>query len=841
MRQILEEKLFPFVIKPGRYTGGELGQIVKLPGDRLKIALGYPDMYEIGMSYLGTQILYNIINSDDRFICERFYSPDRDAEEILRREKIPLFSLESHRPLDEFDIIGFTLAYEMVYTNLLNILDLSEIPLRSSDRNDNHPLIMAGGPIAHNPEPTAPFIDLFYVGDAEENIIRLLEVIRDSAGLPRHKRLERIVREVPSTYVPQFYDPQTHKPLFDFAPPKIKSYRIKQLKKEFYPKKPLVPFIETVHDRLTAEIMRGCPRGCRFCQATAIYRPVRVRPKEEIIAQVNDQIDQSGFDEVTLLSLSSGDYPDILPLTAQLSRTLAEKRTALSLPSLRPGTISPELVNIIKSTRKTGLTFAPEAGTERLRAVIRKDITDQELYDSVRLSFENGWNLVKLYFMIGLPTETEDDLKGIVHIIREVSRIAHDYKGKNIINIAISPFSPKSHTPFQWDEQAPPEAVREKNDFIKRNANSHFVSIKLRDPELSFMEGVLGRGGRELADVIETAFRDGARFDGWTEGFDFNLWQKAFEKNNIDPRSYLRGRPFSENLPWSHIILDVSAEHLIEERNRTSILLSESKKAVQPPTEMRNTAKDADDGFGRSRKKTIPKASVAPNKSQVRIKWGRRGLTRFLSHLDNLRVIERAIRRAGMPVEYSMGFHPHMKLSFGPPLPLGFSSEAEYLDISLEQPFQADMAHRLSAAFPEGYFVIMAKSTISTKESLSSRLNRAIYEVLIDKNQNYGEKINRLLSQPKVDINRMTKEETKVVDIRPAIFEISFKEKSNFDPDKAALHLELGIGSSGYAKPQEVILAAGLIHETAVPALRIHRLELLNVDQFGKRLTPMEF
>ena len=841
MRQILEEKLLPFVIKPGRYTGGELGQIVKLAGDRLKVALGYPDMYEIGMSYLGTQILYNIINSDDRFLCERFYSPDRDAEEILRREKIPLFSLESFRPLNEFDVVGFTLAYEMVYTNLLNILDLSEIPLRSLERNDNHPLIIAGGPIAHNPEPTAPFIDLFYIGDAEENIIRLLEVIRSSRGLPRRAKLEQIVREAPSVYVPQFYDSSTREPLFDFVPPKIKSCRVKQLKREFYPKKPLVPFIETVHDRLTAEIMRGCPRGCRFCQATAIYRPVRVRPKEEIIAQVNDQIDQSGFDEVTLLSLSSSDYPDILPLAAQLSRTLGEKRTALSLPSLRPGTISPELVNVIKLTRKTGLTFAPEAGTERLRAVIRKDITDQGLYDSVRLSFENGWNLVKLYFMIGLPTETEDDLRGIVHIIREVGRIAHDYKGKNVINITISPFSPKSHTPFQWDEQASPETVKEKNDFIKRNANSHFVNIKLRDPKLSFLEGVLGRGGRELADVIEAAFRDGARFDGWSEGFDFNLWQKAFEKNNIDPRAYLRGRSFSEILPWSHIILDVSAEHLIEERNRTSTLLRELKTPAQPLTAAQNIGEDADDGFGRSRKKTIPKASVAPNKSQARIKWGRKGLTRFLSHLDNLRVIERAIRRANLPVDYSQGFHPHMKLSFGPPLSLGFSSEAEYFDISLEQPFQADMAHRLSAAFPEGYFLIMAKSVINTKESLSSRLNRAIYEALVDKNQDYDEKITQLLSQPKIDINRMTKEETKVVDIRPAIFDISFKEQSHIDPDKAALYLELGIGSSGYARPHEVILATGLIEEAAVPALKIHRLELLNVDQFGKRLTPMEF
>ncbi len=841
MRRILEEKLFPFVIKPGRYIGGELGQIVKPPNNRLKVAIGYPDMYEIGMSYLGTQILYHIINADDRFLCERFYSPDRDAEEILRREKIPLFSLESQRPLNEFDVVGFTLAYEMVYTNLLNILDLSGIPLRSSDRNDNHPLIIAGGPIVHNPEPTAPFIDLFYIGDAEENINQLLEVMHGSIGLSRREKLEKIVRAVSSTYVPQFYDAVTHKPLVDFAPQKIKSCRVKHLKTEFYPGKPLVPFIETVHDRLTVEIMRGCPRGCRFCQATAIYRPVRIRPKEEIISQVVSQIDQTGFDEVTLLSLSSSDYPDILPLAGQLSRTLGEKRTALSLPSLRPGTISLDLVNVIKLTRKTGLTFAPEAGTERLRAVIRKDITDRELYDSVRLAFENGWNLVKLYFMIGLPTETDDDLKGMIQIIREVSRIAREYKGKNSLNITISPFSPKSHTPFQWDEQASPEVIWVKNDFIKRNAASQFVNIKLRDPELAFLEGVLGRGGREMADVVETAFRDGARFDGWTEGFDYSLWLDAFKKNQIDPHDYLKGRSFSENLPWSHIELEVSADHLIAERNRTSTLLREEKKPIEAAAGGAEVAEDNDDGFGRTRKKTISKASVAPNKSQVRIKWGRKGLTRFLSHLDNLRVIERSIRRSCLPVEYSQGFHPHMKLSFGPPLPVGFSSEAEYLDISLEQPFHAEMAHRLSGCFPEGFFIVRAKSIMNSRESLSGRLNRAVYELLIDKNLDYDEKISRLLSQQKIEINRLSKEEIKVIDIRPAIFEISFAEHSQIDANSPALRLELGIGSAGYAKPQEVFLAAGLTDEKNVQALKIHRVELLNVDPLGNRLTPMEF
>jgi len=841
MRQILEEKLFPFVTKPGRYIGGEPGQIIKSAGDRLKVAIGYPDMYEIGMSYLGTQILYNIINGEDRFLCERFYAPDRDAEGILRREKLPLFSLESHRPLNEFDVIGFTLAYEMVYTNFLNILDLAGIPLRSKDRDDNCPLIIAGGPIVHNPEPTAAFIDLYYIGDAEENIILLLESIKESKGLPRREKLARIVKEVPSVYVPDFYDPNTHAPLMDFIPAEIKSHRVKHLKKEFYPKKPLVPLIETVHDRLTVEIMRGCPRGCRFCQASAIYRPVRLRSKEDIAEQAIAQIEQTGYDEVTLLSLSSSDYPDIVSLASRLARILGEKKTALSLPSMRPGTITSDLVNAIRLTRKTGLTFAPEAGTERLRRVIRKDITDQQLYDSVRLAFQNGWNLVKLYFMIGLPTETQEDLEGIIQIIKEVNRIGRDLRGKNCINVAISPFSPKSHTPFQWDEQVAPEIIREKNDFIKRNISSQFINIKLRDPELSYLEGVLGRGGREMADVIEAAFNSGARFDGWTEGFDFKLWLNAFEQSGIDPRIYLHGRAFSENLPWSHIKLDISVDRLIEERNRASSSLRETAEPVRLSSIAVPQQEDIDDGFGRSRKKAIPKTSLAPNKSQMRVKWGRKGLTRFLSHLDNLRVIERAIRRSGLPVEYSQGFHPHMRLSFGPPLPVGYSSEAEYFDVSLEQPFASDMVHRLSSAFPEGYFLIVAKSVINTKVSLSGRLNRAVYEVMIEWDADCSRKIDNLLAKESVKINRQTKEEIKMVDIRPAIFEISYMEESRIDQTRGALQMELGIGSSGYARPQEVIQAAGLADARSILAVLIHRIDLLSVDQSGNRLTPMEF
>ena len=840
MQHLLEEKFFPYVIKPGRYTGGEAGQIVKPPENRLKFALGYPDMYEIGMSYQGLQILYHIVNSDDRFLCERFFAPDKDAEEIMRREKIPMFSLESFRPLGEFDVIGFTLGYEMVYTNMLNILDLAQIPVRAADRTDRHPLIIVGGPVAHNPEPTSAFIDLYYIGDAEENIIRILEIIQESKDLSRKEKLEKLVREVPSVYAPLFYDSDTGRPNVDFAPETIRPAHVKKLKREFYPRQTIVPYIETVHDRLTVEIMRGCPQACRFCQATAIYRPVRWRSREEIVTQVHEQLGCTGYDEVSLMSLSSSDYPEIVPLTMLLARELHYRQVALSFPSLRPGTFTQELADTVKMVRKTGLTFAPEAGTERLRAVIRKNITDKQLYDTVELAFKNGWNLIKLYFMIGLPAETDEDIDGIVRMIRRSDQIGRSIKGKKIINVTISPFSPKPHTPFQWDQQPSPEYIREKSEYIKRNVRSSYVNIKFRDPYLSFLEGILGRGGREMGDVIETAFKAGARFDGWGDMFDSGIWLESFRQHGINPHEYLRGRSFSENLPWSRFRLHVSADGLRRERNRTSTILRESEKSVKVP-DMDISALDEDDGFGRSRKKAVQKIGFGSVTSNVRIRWGRKGLARFLSHRDNMRLLERAIRRAGIPAAFSKGFHPHMKMAFGPPLSVGFTSEAEYLDLTLERPFQPDMAQRISRELPSDFSLFAAQPIINTKVSLSGKLNRAIYEIPLDADNNdVQSKIDALMSRNKVEIDRETKDDVKTVDIRPAIYILQFRP-SETEKALGTLYMELGIGTAGYARPTEVLKVSGIVDDSRIPAVIIHRKNLLFIDDNGRRLSPMEF
>jgi len=840
MQHLLEQKLLPFVIKPGRYIGGELGQIVKNPEDKFKIALGYPDLYEVGMSHVGLHILYHMINSRDGCLCERFFAPDRDAEQIMRRERLPMFTLESSRPLAEFDLVGFALAYEMVFSNVLNILELAGIPLRALARTDEHPLVVGGGPAVHNPEPMAPFFDFFFIGEIEEVLDRVLEILAETASQPRPDRLERLAKEMPSVYVPRFYDETTHRPLIEVAPEKIRSRKTTTLKREYYPARPLVPFIETVHDRLAVEIMRGCPRGCRFCQASAIYKPVRLRQPDDIISQIEEQLRHSGYDEVSLLSLSSSDYPQIGPLITKLAGSLAQRRIALALPSLRPGTFTQELADAIKATRKTGLTFAPEAGTERLRAVIRKDITDQELYDTIRLVFDNGWHLVKLYFMIGLPTETDEDIEGIVEMIGHSARIGREIKGRNIINVTISPFSPKPHTPFQWDAQATPEEIREKGEYIKRRVGRGLVNVKLRDPDMPFLEGIIGRGGRELAPVIEAAFRAGARFDGWSENLDTALWLNAFADHGLEPREYLKERSFADNLPWSHIEVLQSAEYLARERNRTAELLRTPGRAIRLPEPVAERRQD-DNAFGRSRKKLAAKSTLAPTKSKVRIKWGRRKLTRFLSHLDNARVFERAIRRAGLPVEYTQGFHPHMKISFGPPLQLGYTSEGEYFDLTLERPFQPDMADLLAATLPDGFLIIYARPVIDSKKSLSSRVNRALYEVAVDKENDCREIIGRLMDREMVEVVRSGKNEERNVDIRPAVYKLEYRPAGSFDSDRPAVYMELGVGTGGYARPSEVMTALEYTDERSLAALSFHRLDLLFVDEDGHRLTPLEF
>ena len=836
MRELLEQKFFPFVIKPGRYAGGEPGQIIKNPENRLSYLHAYPDRYEIGHAYVGLQTLYHIVNADDRFLCERAFAVDHDAEALMRREQIPLFSLESSRPIAEFDAIGFTLVNELVFTNLLTMLELGGIPLRSVDRTEKHPIIMAGGPAAYFSEPISAFMDLIFVGDAEEGLPEVLAVLHRMRSASRQEKLLTLAREVASVYVPSLYDAD-HQPLIEGIPARIRARLVDKLKKEYYPAQPIVPMIETVHNYLNIEIMRGCPQGCRFCMAGAIYKPVRLRSRADIAEQVETQLDASGYGDISLMSLSSSDYPEIEQLAATLATRLEPKRVGLFLPSLRPGSVTPGLLDAVKRVRRGGFTIAPEAGTERLRKFVRKDITDTQILDTARMAFDKGWTTIKLYFIIGLPTETDDDLIAIADLCRRIFELGQSTPGRKQINVTLSPFVPSPHTPLQWDAACPQEELSRRVTLIRRHTHNHQINYKYSESLMHYFVCAFLRGGRELCDVVETAYRLGCRFDGWDEERQPERWLRAFEQNGLDPLKYLQAIPFSATLPWGHIDKGQSTEHLIAERQRTSAETFSRPSTTAPPIDTAPVASASDDSaqWGRGKKKVAAKSTAAPTKNRLRLRWGKSARYRYMSHLDNLRLLERVLRRAGTPVQYSQGFNPTMRLSFGPPLPLGFTSEAEYLDITLETNLLPYMLDDIKKRLPDGLEILEARVVYGQAGSLTSLINRVVYTIPISFWSDVSalqSQIDRIMAGDTAIIERDTKEGIKTMDIKPAVFDLCI--------DAGNLLLTLGVGEVGYARPNEVaqLLRDSLI--CRIVALPFHRKAMYRVANDGRIINPLD-
>ncbi len=576
------DQILPLVTKPARYVGGEWNAVRKNWGTvEYKVAFAFPDVYEVGMSHLGLQILYDIVNRRTDALMERVFAPWTDMEEKMRKHDLPLFTLESRRPLLDFDMVAFTLQYEMSFSNVLNMLDLAGIPRAAGQRTEGFPLVVAGGPCAYNPEPLAEFIDLFVIGEGEEAIGELLDVLVEAKRRSASRQDFLITAaQVPGVYVPSLYRVLYREdgsvsgvvPSLDGVPKKVTKRVVKDMDRAPFPDRPIVPSTEVVHDRIMIEVFRGCTRGCRFCQAGVLYRPVREKKPETVLRQAANLTRNTGYDEISLSSLSTSDYTPVREVIKSLLDKHTHQGIGVSLPSLRVDNFSVELAKEVQRVRRSSLTFAPEAGTQRLRDVINKGVREEDLYETTGAAFREGWKAVKLYFMIGLPTETDQDLDGIVRLARAVldlGRKAGVPRGRLRVTVSVSSFVPKAHTAFQWEPQAPLAELKRKQDYLSERLKERGIVFNYHDAGLSFMEAVFARGDRRLGAVLARAVELGCKFDAWSEHFQLSRWLEAFRLAGLDPEDYA-GRRYSDDdpLPWDHIETGVSRQYLAREHRR---------------------------------------------------------------------------------------------------------------------------------------------------------------------------------------------------------------------------------------------------------------------------------
>ena len=586
MRKLaLDEITLLQVDKPARYIGNEINSVTKNVEDvKVRFAMCFPDVYEIGMSHLGIQILYDMFNQREDVWCERVYSPWMDLEAVMRKQQIPLFALESQDPIRDFDFLGITIQYEMCYTNILQILDLSQIPLYANERTDKDPFVIGGGPCTYNPEPLAPFFDMFYIGEGEAVYFDLIDAYKkhQENGGSRQDFLIKAA-QIPGIYVPQFYEASYHddgrlqafKPTQKGVKATVDKQVVMDLSDTYYPDKPVVPFIKATQDRVVLEIQRGCIRGCRFCQAGMIYRPTRERSVEFLKKQAKTMLENTGYEEISLSSLSSSDYSQMPELIDYLIEECRRMKVNISLPSLRIDAFSLDVMSKVQDIKKSSLTFAPEAGSQRLRDVINKGLTEEVILDGAQAAFAGGWSKVKLYFMLGHPTETVDDQKGIAHLSEEIAKKYYEIpkmerKGKCQINVSTSFFVPKPFTPFQWAKMCTKEEFLNRakvvKDEIRGQLNQKSIKYNWHEADVTIIEGVLARGDRRVAEVVLNAYKNGATFDAWSESFDNELWTKAFAQAEIDPDFYtIRNREIDELLPWDFINTGVTKAFLQKE------------------------------------------------------------------------------------------------------------------------------------------------------------------------------------------------------------------------------------------------------------------------------------
>ncbi len=869
-RQAMVEEILPSVSKPSRYLGMEWNAVRKDPFlAKVKIALAFPDTYEIGMSHLGLKILYQVLNRRPEFLAERAYAPWVDAERLLRERRIPLCSQESGYSLADFDLIGFTLQYELSYTTILNMLDLAGIPLRSADRREGDPFVIAGGPVAFNPEPIAEFIDLFLLGDAEEAILEICEAAlrwKESGG--RREELLEAWTRIQGCYVPALHGGETIR--------KRTAIRLDGIDYGAFP----VPFMEIVHDRANIEVMRGCTQGCRFCQAGYLYRPLRERSAEEIQQMTRQAIRGTGYEEVSLASLSIADLTVLPALVPPLMDELLPEKISLSLPSLRVEALNrfPQVADEIGRVRKTGFTIAPEAGSKRLRKVINKEGFDEEqIFTAVKNAARSGWESVKFYFMIGLPTETQEDLDEMVRVARESARIARAESARGFgLTVSTSSFVPKPHTPFQWFAQEPMELLKEKQHYLKRKLREANVSYKWHDVESSLLEAVFSLGDRSLGRVISGGYEMGCRFDGWSEHFKFDRWMRAFNEACVDPRAIAnKARGLDEPLPWDHIDVGVSKKFLQREYKKALEVRGTPDCHVAPcsacgeicmpnwPTwaekvgmpvirarsEVRG-AKFEKEGarsevrgakFQEKRAKCevrgpelknegskceipslAPRTPHSPSRTphaeaiaavqRIRFVIQKTGDLRFLSHLELMKALSRALRRAQVPMAHSSGYNPQPKLSFALALPVGVEGWQELADIELRAGMTPEeFVERVNRHLTPELHLLRAWEIPLTAPSLTPSVREAHYQVSLLLNGSGAAVKARLaspglchewLGRPSIAVSVQRKEKVVEIDARPLILELS-----TLPEEAGALRwgLRLKTGQGAGVRPQAIM------------------------------------
>ncbi len=730
------QDILPLVESPSRYLGNEINISKKNREEvKLHMALAFPDLYEVGTSHFGLQILYNILNERNDISAERVFAPAVDMEEKLRLFDIPLSSLESSTALDKFDIIGFSLLYELNYTNVLNMMSLSNIPLLQKERDFRDPFVIAGGPSTFNPEPIADFFDCMVIGDGETAVVQIADawINWKVRGEGSRKKLLKKWSQIEGVYVPSLFKAVFDEKGYQRLVPEFESYRhvrkatLPDLNDSSFPDHPVIPYSKPIHDRLRLEISRGCTRGCRFCQAGMIYRPVRERAPEKLVALSKKALKNTGYEDLSLLSLSTGDYGCIAPLIEEIMNSGESEHVAVSLPSLRAGTITEALMGQIQKVRKTGFTIAPEAGSQRLRDIINKNISEDDIIGTVKNAFNMGWKVIKLYFMIGHPFETDNDIEAIVKLVKKIKKVKGDNNQSGNMNVSVTTFIPKAHTPFQWAPQISLEESERKIRWLKENLKIKGVRFKWQDPKVSMLEGIWARGDRKLSKALILAHERGCRFDGWSDHFNFDLWMDVLKESNIDIDFYSKGYTDKDaRLPWRHIYTDM----------KNAFLKDEWEKAIagQPTGDCR----DGDCNlcgicdfkhvkpivFNRFQKKEgIQTKHPESVFKKIVVYYEKRGNARFFGHLELAKIFIRAVRRSGVQMKYSQGFHPMPKVSFDDPLPMGMESMQEKMFITIPASVNPSaFKSMLNENLPEGLLILTCETINAKKKTDENRI-----------------------------------------------------------------------------------------------------------------------